>query len=335
MGSCQSAPCVADDLLTMDSSACKQTDNPIKEEILPQYDENKIIIIQAHYRGHKVRKSLMPTISSPEPSAPTQPDNPKLCFDPTLLQENDQSIFMKNGAIYTGTWKDGKANGKGKYQFHDRQLLFVIFQLHRRNCNLFNIFQWIANELQGEGVYVNSNESYRGQWRDNMFHGQGEFRYYDGRIYTGQWKQGLQHGIGKEIYKDKSVYEGKFQNGMKCGLGIFQLSDGSVYQGEFENDLFHGYGSFTWPDKLKVFEGYWRNGLKNGNGTMKWGDGRIYSGQYLDDIKHGYGEMYYTDGRVYKGQWKQGVQDGIGQFLDKEGIAKKGFWVKGKLKKWI
>lgn len=45
---------------------------------------------------------------------------------------------------------------------------------------------------------MNPNESYRGEWLNNMFHGEGEFRYYDGRIYTGiqiinlgQWKKGL------------------------------------------------------------------------------------------------------------------------------------------------
>ncbi|CAD8082272.1 unnamed protein product [Paramecium primaurelia] len=259
MGICKSLPASTEDLPTMDSSGHKQTEIVIKEDTSPIYDENKIIVIQALYRGHKVRKSLMTTLHSPETSAPTQVEQSKFCFDPNQLNTYDQSsILMKNGAIYKGEWKDGKANGKGQYQFQDR---------------FYVEGTWASNELQGEAVYVNGTEKYKGQWLDSMFHGIGEYVYSDGRIYQGEWKKGLQHGMGKEIYKDKSTYEGKFKEGMKYGLGIMRLADGCVYEGEFENDQFHGYGSFIWPDRKKIFEGYWKNGTKHGNGTMKWGDG--------------------------------------------------------------
>ncbi|CAD8112704.1 unnamed protein product [Paramecium sonneborni] len=320
MGICKSIPVSPEDLPTMDSSGHKQSETVIKEDATVYYDENKIIIIQALYRGHKVRKSLLTTLQSPETSAPTQVEPSKFCFDPNQLHDYDQSsILMKNGAIYTGEWKDGKANGKGKYQLQDSYVEGT----------------WTSNELQGEAVYVNGTEMYKGQWLDSMFHGIGEYVYSDGRIYQGEWRKGLQHGMGKEIYKDKSIYEGKFKEGMKNGLGIIKLSDGCIYEGDFENDQFHGYGIFIWTDRNKFYEGQWKNGSKHGNGTMKWGDGRIYSGQYKEGLKHGYGEMQYQDGRCYKGQWKCGLQDGIGIFIDKQGKQKKGFWVKGKLKQWL
>ncbi|CAD8205415.1 unnamed protein product [Paramecium octaurelia] len=258
MGICKSLPESTEDLLTMDSSGHKQTEILIKEDPSPIYDENKIIVIQALYRGHKVRKSLMTTLHSPETSAPTQVEQSKFCFDTNQLPDSDStSILMKNGAIYKGEWKDGKANGKGKYSFQDSYVEGT----------------WASNELQGEAIYVNGTETYKGQWLDSMFHGIGEYVYSDGRIYQGEWKKGLQHGMGKEIYNDRSIYEGKFKEGMKNGLGIIRLADGCVYEGEFENDQFHGYGSFIWPDRKMVFEGYWKNGTKHGNGTMKWGDG--------------------------------------------------------------
>jgi hypothetical protein len=44
-------------------------------------------------------------------------ENQKFCFE-TLQQDISDinvTILMKNGASYTGSWIEGKANGKGKY----------------------------------------------------------------------------------------------------------------------------------------------------------------------------------------------------------------------------
>lgn len=59
----------------------------------------------------------MPSIQSPETSAPTQVENQKLCFEPQEQQDisDNNTILLKNGATYTGCWEEGKANGKGKY----------------------------------------------------------------------------------------------------------------------------------------------------------------------------------------------------------------------------
>lgn len=81
---------------------------------------------------------------------------------------------------------------------------------------------WKANEevsLHGYGTLVTGPESFRGSFekgeykegkyvacggavytgafRDNLFHGVGEYEWPDGRAYKGMWKDGLMHGWGQ------------------------------------------------------------------------------------------------------------------------------------------
>jgi hypothetical protein len=44
--------------------------------------------------------------------------------------------------------------------------------------------------------FLDSNESYEGQWQDNQMHGKGIYRYADGSVFEGEWRENAVWGEG-------------------------------------------------------------------------------------------------------------------------------------------
>ena len=53
---------------------------------------------------------------------------------------------------------------------------------------------------------------YEGEWKDNMYHGQGTYTYYNGNKYEGEWKDGDKHGQGTFTYADGTITKGLWKN---------------------------------------------------------------------------------------------------------------------------
>ncbi|GBG69990.1 hypothetical protein CBR_g4818 [Chara braunii] len=49
----------------------------------------------------------------------------------------------------------------------------------------------------GKGIYTDGNYSYEGEWKNDMMHGQGVFKFASGAVYAGQWNDNQYHGKGK------------------------------------------------------------------------------------------------------------------------------------------
>ena len=58
-------------------------------------------------------------------------------------------------------------------------------------------------------------------------HGQGTFKYPDGKQYTGEFEKGERHGEGTFYYSDGTAFVGKFVAGKQVGLGECISIDGS------------------------------------------------------------------------------------------------------------
>ena len=206
--------------------------------------------------------------------------------------------IWQDGAKYLGYWKDGKANGKGKFYHADGDI-------------------------------------YEGNWSDDKPNGYGIYTHADGTRYEGEWKNDKQNGKGKEYWPDGSIYEGQYIDGKKNGKGVYAFPDGAFYIGNFKDNNINGEGIYTFSDKRK-YEGSWVNNRMEGKGVYTWSDGRKYEGEYVNDKKEGYGIFTWPNGKIYKGYWKNGKQEGEGQFYtpsDKK--WKKGIWKEGKRIKWI
>ena len=130
-------------------------------------------------------------------------------------------------AVYTGSWKKGKPEGKGSLRWPD-------------------------------------GEHFKGDFKNGYMDGFGTYHFNDGRIYVGEIKKDERHGQGTTSWPDGEKYEGEYKNDQMHGYGILIVpgddkNKGYKYEGEFKNDLPHGNGKYFFIDG-RVFEVKMRNG---------------------------------------------------------------------------
>ena len=338
-----------------DKQVVEAVKNPVNSQREDHLKKNvqKIIKIQACYRGYITRKKLgpefarlrhdknqvepvaskptrkkiavVPDYSNPETRATEQRLGPfkydKQPSDSDQELEDREPFELDNGAIYIGQWsKDGLRHGKGVQNWPDGSKYEGY---------------WENDMANGRGRLIHADgDVYEGQWVNDKAHGNGVYIHMDGAQYVGEWKEDKQHGHGVETWPDGARYEGFYESGKKHGKGKFNWADGSTYEGEFFNNNIHGKGIYVWSDGRR-YDGDWKNNKMDGKGLFTWADGRKYVGEYLDDKKHGQGEFSWPDGRKYVGEWVNGKQHGRGFYTTADGKTKEGEWKDGKRVRWI
>jgi hypothetical protein len=100
-----------------------------------------------------------------------------------------------------------------------------------------------------------------GQYKDDLFNGQGTYTWADGRKYVGQ-----------------------FSNDKRNGQATIIFPNGDKYVGQYKDDLFNGQGTYTWADGRK-YVGQWSNDKKNGLGTFTLANGTISKEGIWNDDK--------------------------------------------------
>ena len=109
------------------------------------------------------------------------------------------------------------------------------------------IGEWKKDIMHGQGMYIFANgDKYQGAWKDGKKHGPGIFLYladneFKGDIYVGEYKFDLYNGQGTYIWKDGSKYTGNWLDNNQDGQGIYIYPDGSKEVGEFKNGLLNGF----------------------------------------------------------------------------------------------
>ena len=126
---------------------------------------------------------------------------------------------------------------------------------------------------------------YRGQFKNDKFHGYGTLLFNDLDIeYVGQFKDGKQHGKGREVDKKyKIIYVGDFKDGKYDGTGTIRFLDSKVkYVGQWENHMWHGQGKLLSPKEKKWYVGEFKEGKAHGYGTMVL-NRKVYKGIWEND----------------------------------------------------
>jgi hypothetical protein len=98
---------------------------------------------------------------------------------------------------------------------------------------------WVQHDFsirlhgRGEATRADGSLEYRGNYRDGLMHGSGEFHFTDGRTYNGEFAYGHFQGLGViEHEEDDGREEGEFKNGdLVRGTRVY--ANGDVYEGEF------------------------------------------------------------------------------------------------------
>jgi len=157
---------------------------------------------------------------------------------------------------YIGEWKNGKKNGRGRFNI---------------GKNGYYEGEFLNGEITGVGIRVFANGSkYEGQFSYGEFNGKGKYtNTLTNEIYEGEWKENQRHGMGVLIHSDGTKYSGNFVNHKKQGLGTYTNSQGDIYEGEWTSDKIEGKGTMKYSNG-DVYEGEFVNGMRHGNGTIKW-----------------------------------------------------------------
>jgi len=153
---------------------------------------------------------------------------------------NDDMMYgtytnVGNNSIFVGGFENNKKSGHGKETW--RSL----------NSESYRdpVLRW---KHDVEGICI-----YKGEYKNDFFHGKGSFLAPDGRSFEGDWKKGKQHGHGVAVllgrhelgnYQRMSIgkygslyralkYIGEWENGVRHGKGKLVYLDGSEKEGQF------------------------------------------------------------------------------------------------------
>ena len=90
---------------------------------------------------------------------------------------------------------------------------------------------WCDGRMHGEGMYSkHGNVLYMGQFRNNLYHGQGKMTDVNGDIWEGMWRDGLMHGEGVYSKLGGPSSKGQWYHGMLIGmLNTFTIG-GETYE---------------------------------------------------------------------------------------------------------
>ena len=217
-------------------------------------------------------------------------------------------IHYKDGSVYYGEWKRLKKEGKGRLVFDRiKEKRFAQFEGDFKD----NVF-----EGQGKITYTNGNV-YVGEVSCNMPNGFGSAVFGANR-YNGFFLDGKRSGEGEIIYRDGSRYKGSWKKDKRDGKGTLLFADGSVYDGNWLEGMRSGDGTLIDPYG-NVFTGRFFKNRKNGKGVLKKASGEIYTGTWTEDRLEGYGICEYQNGDKYEGEFKNGNKHGAGIFTSSNG----------------
>lgn len=179
---------------------------------------------------------------------------------------------------YKGEWRHNRWHGKGTLIFKDGTRYRGKFNNYYLDCK-----KGLAKFGDKEKVY----KSYKGEWKNNRWSGQGILTFKDGGKYDGHFDNGTFDGIGKMIYGENEKiyksYEGDWKNNCWHGEGTLIYKDGTKYIGHFEYNVADGIGEMINVDYRYIsYYGEWKNNLPHGHGILTYQNGRIWEGEFSE-----------------------------------------------------
>lgn len=194
-----------------------------------------------------------------------------------------------NGEKYCGQWKDNMHQGQGIFTYKTGDVYNGEFFENKRHGRGDMLFEggarykglWSQGKCNGLGIMTTSKVEYNGEWRNNLYNGNGTLTCHD----------------------DKSSYTGTFDNGKKHGKGVATLQNGEkVVEGYWISDtLLTGIIYYKTGEK---YEGELRKYKKHGRGKITYKNGDTFVGSFKDDKKKGQGKLHAKDGTfTIEGEW--------------------------------
>lgn len=121
------------------------------------------------------------------------------------------TLTKPNGDVYTGTFTDGKLEGKGTLK-------------------------------------TASGNSYDGNFAGGQPSGSGTMKYANGSTYTGSWADGQRSGSGTVNYANGDQFSGSFAADLRDGSGTYTWANGTTYRGTWKAGEARKGGTYSYTD---------------------------------------------------------------------------------------
>ena len=147
---------------------------------------------------------------------------------------------------YEGEFKNGERNGYGKMEYKKEGLYNGEFKNGERSGhgkmeygNRTYEGEWENDMKHGLGkmIYKPSGASYTGNFKNDMFDGEGIYKFSNGAFHIGNMKEDAFKGQGKRVDKNYDIYEGEWDNDKRNGIGKkYVKKTGVVTTGVWKDD---------------------------------------------------------------------------------------------------
>lgn len=199
---------------------------------------------------------------------------------------------------YEGEFENGRKHGQGTCYF---------FPENPETCTRFTCFAGFCHQLvRDEDEIADTPVStisgqikllerifrydptttcvYRGEWKDDLFHGRGTYSCCDGRKYEGQYVRGKRQGYGTQSLVPKSqkgdparlycggmsglyrpyVYTGLWSRNAPCGHGKTQFAPTYQCVDGIHDEMLnvHGIAKVEWPKSGKTIRARYKRGWR-------------------------------------------------------------------------
>lgn len=176
-------------------------------------------------------------------------------------------MHFKSQTDYSGSWKNGKQEGKGvetewfwvskSPSFNESPTL-----IHKYTG------QFEKGIKKGHGKLQTSDTNYEGEWDEERNYARVNYTATDGTQYSGEIDMLLfsPEGQGTMLYPDGARYSGHWKLGERDGHGTFTFYDGTKVVGQWKKGVPSDDGSH----RYKI---YLRSGMETTGSCWATGDG--------------------------------------------------------------
>ena len=137
---------------------------------------------------------------------------------------------FKNLLKYEGNFVKGKREGQGKLVWPKEEKFGEV------NITVFsgNFKNYKPTEGKGSLIWgpEKNYNSYEGEFKNDIYNGNGKLKKNDGEEYEGNLVDGVYHGW-RTKKKDRELYNSNFNKEVYDGEGELTMIDGEYYKGHF------------------------------------------------------------------------------------------------------
>jgi hypothetical protein len=116
-----------------------------------------------------------------------------------------------------------------KSQLTNNSDLGYLTFVNKKGVEVHYVGEVADGQASGWGVGISdAGLRYEGEWKDNLYHGEGVLHWPDHEYYKGSFQLGDRHGHGNYYWPDGEMFSGEWDQDQRNGKGVFYGKDGKI-----------------------------------------------------------------------------------------------------------